>query len=122
MALTRLDRQRPVHDGAHREAVYVAAVSPDHRDGTAIATGLDRLPKRKWPVGLHASRVHGPVEGKHWSMPMSLHSDRIDAGVRTPAAGHLFQRVDDVGHFVVDRLGAGFVTRHLQAIGEAVDG
>ena len=55
-------------------------------------------------------------------MPVRFHADRVDAGVGTAAAGHLFQRVEDVDLLVVDRLGAGLVPRHLQPVGEAVDG
>ena len=37
---------------------------------------------------------------------MRLQADGVDAGVGAAAAGHLHQRVVDVGLFVVDRLGA----------------
>ena len=52
---------------------------------------------------------------------MRLQADRVDAGVRPAAAGHLSQRLEHVLVLEVERLGAGLRVRQPQPLGDAID-
>ena len=49
-----------------------------------------------------------------------FHADRVDAGVRSQAAGHVLQALEDVVVHRVERLGTS-VSRHPQPFGHRVD-
>jgi hypothetical protein len=108
VALTAAQRQGPVHQRPHRELVHEAAVDADHRHHPAVLAAHHRLPQSGRAIRLRPHRLLAPVVAVHRGRPvMCLHPDRVDAGVRPPARGHVLERIEDVGLLVVDRLGAG---------------
>ena len=53
---------------------------------------------------------------------VGLHPDRVDARIGAAAAGHLLDRLVDVGVLVVDRFRPGAIARNAHAIVDAIDG
>ena len=87
-----------------------------------LPAGHDRLPQRDRPVGLEHQRLLGAVVGVDSRVPVRLHPDGVDAGIRPASPGQLLQPLQDALLLVVDRVGSpGLVRRHRQAVGEAVD-
>src|SRR5687767_4571500 len=51
---------------------------------------------------------------------MRLHPNRVNTGVRSPAAGHFLQRFKDIRLFIVERLRPGPFVSHPQPVRETV--
>src|SRR5689334_4107465 len=117
--LARLDRQRAIDDGAHREFVDVAAI--DARDGnrSAAAAGKNRLAQRHRPIRLEHHRLLYAIVGALEARRVTFHADGVDAGVRTAATGHLLEGLEHVALLIVDDLGAPALVRDLKTIGES---
>jgi len=120
--LSRLDRQGLVHHRAEREVVDATGVDAGNRERAALPAALDRLAEHVGPVVLQPHPLFDPVGGGAETGPVGLGADRVDAAVGPPAAGHLHQPVVDVLLLVVDRLRVAVLPRHLEALGDPVDG
>ena len=86
----------------------------------SVAARQNRLPQRDRAVGLEHQRLLGAVVCV-MHRAVRFHAHRIDAGVRTAAAGDLRERLENVGLLVVDGLRAARFPRHAQALGETID-
>ena len=78
--------------------------------------------KRDWPVcfqhhGLFCAVISAENTGR-----VCLHADSVDAGVRSSASGHFFQRVAHVDFFVVERLRAYLLTGHAEPLRKTING
>src|SRR4051812_49157601 len=102
VTLPGLDRERPVHDRAHRELVNEAAVYADDGYNAAASASQNGLAERDWAIRLEPYGLGQAVVGEHRPVPVGFHPDRVDAGVRPAPGRHFLERVLYVDLFVID--------------------
>src|SRR3569833_665068 len=94
VALTGANGERTIHQRAYRKLVEEAAVHAHYRYCAAITTSHDGLAQRDRPIRFGHHRLLRTVVGVHCAVTVGFHAARVDASIRTAAAGHFFQRID----------------------------
>ena len=87
--LPRLDRQRLVHYGAHRQLVDKAAVDARHRHCPTLPTRMDSLAEDVRTVGGQKGRGFHTVEQGVRAGAVRFHPHGINAPVRAASTRHL---------------------------------
>jgi hypothetical protein len=113
-------RQRLVHHRTERELVHQTGEDAEGEHRPALAAGVDRLTHCRGPVGLQPHLLDLVVEVLR-PRTVRLHAHRLDADVRSPAAGQLAELGRDIDLLVVERLRSDLRTDLLEPVVVPVD-
>src|SRR5579859_3907118 len=122
VSLSGLHGQAFIHESAHGNGVGEAGIYPRNGNRPTFAARLNALAKHNRAVSLKLERLLHPVERIHRIVAVRFHADRIHAGVRSDVGSHVFQSLHNIVNFLVVNGFRAALLRHLQTIGEPVDG